>query len=53
LRNVGIELIYMLHKLMHADTLGFCEHVYDVIPLLLSHIVGKHGEKMEHHAVIE
>jgi hypothetical protein len=53
LRNVGVELFYMLHKLMHTEVLGFPEHIYDVVPLLLSHVVGKHVEKVEHHVVIE
>jgi hypothetical protein len=51
--NVGVELFYTLHKLRHADALGLLENVRDVVPLLLSHIVGKHSEKVEHHAVIE
>jgi hypothetical protein len=51
--NVGVVLFYMLHKLMHADVLGFLEHVCDVVPFLLSRVVGKKGEKVEHHAVIE
>jgi hypothetical protein len=50
--DVGVELFYMLHKLTHDDVLGFLEHVCDVVPLLLSHVVGEHGEKVEHHAVI-
>jgi hypothetical protein len=53
MHNVGVELFYTLHKLMHADTLGFLEHVHDVVLLLLSCIIGKHSEKVEHHAVIE
>ncbi len=51
--NVGIELLHMLHKLMHADTLGFLEHVHQVVHFLLSRVVGEHGEKVEHHAVIK
>ncbi len=45
----------MLHKLMNgdADALGFLEHVCDVVPLLLFSNVGKHGEKLEYHAVVE
>ncbi len=53
LRNVGVELFYMLHKLTHTDALGFLEHVHDVVPFLLSCVVGKHDEKVEHHAVIK
>jgi hypothetical protein len=52
--NLGVELFYMLHKLLtHADVLGFLEHVCDVVPLLLSRIVGKHSENVEHHTVIK
>ncbi len=43
----------MLHKLMHADALGFLEHIHEVVSFLLTHIVGEHGEKVEHHEVIE
>ncbi len=53
LHNVGVELLHTLHKLMHANTLGFLEQVGQVVPFLLSHIVGEHGEKVEHHAVIK
>ncbi len=38
----------------HADVLGFLKHVCDVVPLLLlSRVVGKHGEKVDHHAVVK
>jgi hypothetical protein len=53
LRNVGVELLHMLHKLTHADVLGFHEHVHQVVPFLLSRVVGEHGEKVEHHTVIK
>jgi hypothetical protein len=55
LRNEGVELFYTLHKLTQTDALGFLEHFLNVIPLLLSHAVGKHSdsEKVEYHAVIE
>jgi hypothetical protein len=43
----------MLHKLINADAMGLREHVLDVIPLLLGHIIGEDNEKVEHHAVIE
>ncbi len=42
----------MLHKLTNADAMGFLQHVPDVVPLLLSHAIGEHGEKVEHHAVL-
>ncbi len=51
--NVGVELFYTMHKLMHADALGLLEHVCDVVMLLFIGIVGKHGEKAEHNAVIK
>ncbi len=38
---------------MNAALLGLCEHVCDIVPFLLSLIVGEHCEKVEHHAVIE
>jgi hypothetical protein len=48
LRDVGVELFYMLHKLRHTEILGFLENARDVAPLLLSsRIVGKHSEKIE------
>ncbi len=53
LHIVGIELLYALYKLTYANMLGLLEHVGKVVLLLLSHIVGKHGEKVEHHAVIK
>jgi hypothetical protein len=51
--SLGVELFYMLHKLTYTDVLGLLEHVHDVVPLLLSRVVGKHGEKVEHHKVIK
>jgi hypothetical protein len=53
LLNVGIELLYTLHKLTNVDPLGLLEHVPDVVLLLLSHVIGEHSEKVEHHAVIK
>jgi hypothetical protein len=53
LRNVGVELFYMLHKLMHTNVPGLLEHICDIVPLLLNRVVGKHGKKVEHHAVIK
>jgi hypothetical protein len=53
LQDVGIELFHTLHKLTNADTLGFLQHVPDVVPLLLCHVVGEHGEKVEHDTVFE
>ncbi len=43
----------MLHKLTNADMLGLLEHIHDVAPFLLSRVIGEHGEKVEHHTVIE
>jgi hypothetical protein len=53
LRDVGIELFHMLHKLTNADVLGFLQHVRDVVPLLLCRVVGEHGEKVEPDTVLE
>ena len=44
LRDVGVELLHTLHKLTNADALGFLQHVRDVVPLLLSRVVGEHGD---------
>jgi hypothetical protein len=53
LRNLGVKLFHMLNELTNADTLGLLEHVCGVVPLLLSHGIGEHGEKVGHHAVIK
>ena len=53
LHNVGVELLHMLHQLMHNDVLAFLEHVCQVVPFLLSQVVKEHSEKVEHHAVIK
>jgi hypothetical protein len=53
LQDVGIELFRTLHKLMNAEALGFLQHVCDVVPLLLSPVVGEHGEKVERDTVFE
>ncbi len=53
LRNVGVELLYALYKLACANPLGLFEHVGKVVLLLLSCVVGKHSEKVEHDTVIE
>jgi hypothetical protein len=53
LRNVSIELIHTMHKLMHADALGLLEHVRDIVLFLLSHVNGKHSEKVEQHTIIK
>jgi hypothetical protein len=44
LRNVGVELLYMLYKLLYTKPLGLLEHVGKVILFLLSCIVWKHSE---------
>ena len=51
--DVGVKLLHMLYILTNAILLGFLEHVCDIVLLLLSHVIGEHGEKVEHHAVIE
>jgi hypothetical protein len=53
LRNVGIELLYMLYELAYVNPLGLLEHVGKVVLLLLSCFVGKHSEKVEHDAAVE
>ncbi len=53
LRNVGIELLYALYKLTYANPLGLLEHIGKVVFFLLSRIVWKHSDKVEHDAVIE
>jgi hypothetical protein len=51
--NVGIELLYALYKLAYANPLELFEHLGKVGLLLLSCIVEKHSEKVEHDAVVE
>ncbi len=53
LRNVGIELLYVLYKLAYANPLGLLDHIGKVVLFLLSCVVGKHNEKVEHNAVVE
>jgi hypothetical protein len=53
LRDVGVKVLHTLYKLRNADLLGLLEHIRDIVPLLLSHIVGEYGEKVEYHAVIK
>jgi hypothetical protein len=53
LHNVGIELLYALYELAYANPLGLLEHIGKVLLLLLSCIVGKHSEQVEHEAVVE
>jgi hypothetical protein len=51
--NVGIELLYALYKLAYANSLGLLEHVGKVVVFLLSCIVWKHSEKVEHNAFVK
>jgi hypothetical protein len=53
LRNVGVELLYALYKLMYANPLGLLEQVGKVVLLLLSCIVWKHSKKVKHNAVVK
>ena len=53
LQDVGVELLHVLHKLTNADAMRFFQRIYDLVPLLLSHAIGKHSEKVEHHTVVE
>jgi hypothetical protein len=38
--DVQVKLFYMLHKLMHADALGFVEHVHDIVPPCSAALLG-------------
>jgi hypothetical protein len=53
LRNVGVELLYALYKLVYANPLGLLEHIGKVILFLLSCVVRKHSAKMENSAFVE
>ncbi len=53
LRNVGVELLYMLYKLTYANPLGLLEHVGKEVFFLLSRVVWKLGEMVEHDAVVK
>ncbi len=53
LGNVGVVLLYALYKLTYANPLGLFEHVGKVAFFLLSHIVQKHSEKVDHDTVVE
>jgi hypothetical protein len=53
LREVGVELLYVLYKLAYANPLGLLEHIGKVVLFLLSCVVGKHSEDVEHNAFIE
>jgi hypothetical protein len=53
LLNVGIELLYALYKLMYANPLGLLEHARKVVLFLLSCIVYKHSEKVEHNKILK
>jgi hypothetical protein len=51
--DVGVKPLHMLHILTNAGVLGLLENVCDIVPLFLSCIIGKQGEKVEHHALIK
>jgi hypothetical protein len=53
LRNVGVELLYTLYKLMYAIPLRLLEHIGKVVFFLPSCVVWKHSEKVKHDAVVE
>ncbi len=53
LPNVGVELLYALYELVYANPLGLLEHVGKVVLFLLSCVVGKHTEKVEHNAFVK
>jgi hypothetical protein len=53
LHNIGVELLYVLYEVAYTNHLRLLEHIGKLVLLLLSCIVGKHSEKVEHDAVIE
>ncbi len=53
LHGIDIELLYALYELMYANPLGLFEHVGKVVFFLLSCVVLKHSEKVEHNAFVE
>ncbi len=53
LRDGGVELLYALYKLAYANPLGLLEHIGKVVLFLLSCVVGKHSEKVEHNTFVE
>jgi hypothetical protein len=53
LRDVGVALLYALYELAYVNPLGFLEHIGKVVLFLLSCVVGKHSEKVEHNAFVE
>jgi hypothetical protein len=53
LHNVGVELLYALYELTYANPLGLLEHVGKVVFFLISCVVWKHSEKVEHNAFVE
>ncbi len=48
LHKVGVELLYVLKDLTYANPLGLLEHIGKVVFFLLSCVVWKHSEKVEH-----
>jgi hypothetical protein len=53
LHDVGIELLYVLYKLMYANPLGLLGPVEKVVLFLLSCVVWKQSEKAKHNAFVE
>ncbi len=53
LHGVGVELLYMMYKLRHTNTLGLLVQVSEIILLLLSHVDGEHSEKVKHHTIFK
>jgi hypothetical protein len=51
--DIGVELLYALYELTYANPLGLLEHIGKVVFFLLSCVVGKHSEKVEHNAFIK
>ena len=40
LHNVGVELLYAMQKLTHADTLGFLEHIHYIVLFCSAALLG-------------
>jgi hypothetical protein len=53
LHDIGIELLYALYKLTYANPQGLLEHIGKVVFFLLSCVIWKHSEKVEHNPVVE
>jgi hypothetical protein len=53
LHDVGVKLLSTLYQLVYANPLGLLEHVGKVVLFLLSWVVRKHSEKVDHTAFVK